>query len=162
MDCEDFSDEKNCSYISLAPGYMKESAPRRFLKEPVVVHLNISMIALFQIDNAEMKFTADFILSLRWRDFRVTFLNLNEFTLLNTLSEEEVESLWKPQLTFDNALGPHETIYDDKVTALLVRGSKPPLLEAVALSKEGIYSMYKKHYIAKNFNNTIQYVRTYN
>ena len=116
---------------------MKEMVPRHaHHREPVTVHLDISIIALYHIDTAEMKFTADFALSLRWSDFRIGLQNLNKRTLLNTLSEEDVDSLWKPQLTFENALGPHQTVYDDKVSALIIRDGDP-LPEDISRSKEG-------------------------
>ncbi len=105
------------------------------VREAVVVYLNVSILALPYIDTAQLKFTADFYLNLRWYDLRVNLQvqkilfiswvssdifshllqDLNEITILNSLSIEDVDSIWKPQLTFVNALGPYQTEYDDQV-----------------------------------------------
>ncbi len=41
------------------------------VREAVVVYLNVSILALPYIDTAQLKFTADFYLNLRWYDLRV-------------------------------------------------------------------------------------------
>ncbi len=41
------------------------------VRDAVVVYLNVSILALPYIDTAQLRFTADFYLNLRWYDLRV-------------------------------------------------------------------------------------------
>ena len=138
FDCPDKSDEQNCTYLVLGADYQKELMPRtvEMRDEPVVVYINVSILTLRSIDTAQMQFTADFFLSLRWHDLRVVLQDLSSIALLNTLSEGIVSNLWKPQLTFLNALGPYQTVYDEKVSAMVIKENEP-LPEDMSRSKEG-------------------------
>ncbi len=102
----------------------------------VDVKMNISILALPVIDTANLVFTVDFILNLRWTDDRLRLTDLNNVSLLNTLSGDIVDKLWKPQLSFVNALGPFETEYDKKVYAIVVKETDPMKLD-MKQPKEG-------------------------
>ncbi len=78
--------------------------------------MNVSILALPYIDTQQLKLTADFYLNLRWYDVRVGLRDLNTINLLNTLSQEDMDNIWKPQLVFTNALGPYQTVYDEQVS----------------------------------------------
>ena len=93
--------------------------------QPLVVYVNVSILALPAIDTIGLKYTADFYLSIRleepifdflpfklyfdlvfrWYDLRIRFRDLNEVTSLNSLSEHDRATIWSPQLAFINALG---------------------------------------------------------
>ncbi len=119
VDCQDKSDELNCTYITIGPDYSKELMPRNSKsKKPVKININISILALPYIDTQQLKFTVDFYLNLSWHDVRLGLKDLNTINLLNTLSQEDVANIWKPQLVFTNALGPYQTVYDDQVRVL--------------------------------------------
>ena len=49
-----------------------------------------------------MLFRNQFKLYMEWSDSRVTFYNLQENSVLNTLVEEEKKKIWTPSLIFDN------------------------------------------------------------
>ena len=65
IDCADKSDEHNCDYLRFGSNYAKELIPRDEKGDPVVVKMNISVIAFPFIDTVNLKFTADFYLNLR-------------------------------------------------------------------------------------------------
>lgn len=136
IDCPDKSDEYNCNYLVFGPNYAKELIPRDREGNPVVVYLNVSILAIPEIDTVNLKFTVDFYLNLRWYDLRLGIQDLNNITLLNTLGEEELDSIWKPQLAFTNALGPFQTEADELTTATIVR-EDDSLPEDPYLSTEG-------------------------
>ena len=50
-------------------------------------------------------FSAQFHLELSWRDFRLEFFNLKKSVDMNTLSREEIQSIWVPRLVFVNTPG---------------------------------------------------------
>ncbi len=137
VQCADKSDELNCSYLSVGHDYSKQLMPSKpHSEDPVVVFINVSIVALPYIDTAQLKFTADYYLNLRWYDLRVDLKDLNRISLLNVLSEDDVSKIWKPQLTFTNALGPFQTEYDGQTTATVIRESEP-LQEDLELATEG-------------------------
>ena len=60
---------------------------------------------LTAIDTAKLKYTVDFFLNMRWYDLRIEFRDLNDIRALNSLSNNDKENIWVPQLDFVNALG---------------------------------------------------------
>ncbi len=73
--------------------------------QPCSVYINVTILALPSIDTVNLKFTSDIYLNLRWYDFRLQFMNLNNATTLNSLSSEDKKHIWTPRLAFVNALG---------------------------------------------------------
>ena len=57
-------------------------------------------------------------------------------TFLNSLSGDDRESIWVPQLGFINALGPFQTTVDELTTGVLIREDNP-LPEDFSFSTEG-------------------------
>jgi hypothetical protein len=84
MDCPDQSDEANCRYISFSNSYLRQLIPtvKRTGSENAVteghqvVYVNATIKTFSSIDTVGLKFTADFYLSLRWFDQRLSFNNL--------------------------------------------------------------------------------------
>ncbi len=133
-------DEANCTYVSVNPSYVKTLMPRGYQSmrqdASVEVKMNISILALPVIDTANLLFTVDYVLNLRWYDERVNIQDLNNVSVLNTLNEDIVDQLWKPKLSFVNALGPYQTVYDDRVYAIVVKESNPQPVD-LTKPKEG-------------------------
>jgi len=69
-------------------------------------------------------------------DSRITFKDLNNLTTLNSLTSQDKEHIWSPQIAFVNALGPFQTGIDDTMSAFLVREGEP-LKEDLTQSTEG-------------------------
>ena len=61
-----------------------------------------------------MLFLCQFKLYLEWFDSRVTFFNLNNNQLLNTLVQDEKQKIWTPSLIFDNTDEKIRTKTDDE------------------------------------------------
>eukprot|EP00094_Tigriopus_californicus_P006421 TCALIF_06184-PA protein Name:"Similar to GLRB Glycine receptor subunit beta (Homo sapiens)" AED:0.20 eAED:0.20 QI:0/1/0.66/1/1/1/6/0/430 len=137
IDCKDKSDEYNCDYLKLGANYAKELIPRDEQGKTFNIYLNISVLALPYIETSTLKFTADFYLNLRWYDLRIDFRDLNNITLLNSLNEVDQNSIWTPRLAFVNALGPYQTVVDEKTAGVLVR-EDDPLDEDVTLPIEAM------------------------
>ena len=56
-----------------AANYAKENVPRDEEGHPVLVYMNVSILAFPFIETTNLKFTADFFLNLRWYDLRIDF-----------------------------------------------------------------------------------------
>ena len=136
-DCADKSDEDDCDYLRFSPNYRNQLVPRNSDGTPHVVYVNVSIFALPRIDTFRMKYTVDFFLSLRWRDNRLKFRDLNNRTATNSLSGADLKAIWSPSISFLYSLGPYQTKVDEMVTAHLVRESDP-LDEDFSTATEGI------------------------
>ena len=74
-DCEDKSDEKDCRVISIPDNYEKTEPPKVTGKiNPIFTRVEILSVDNIDTLNSAMVLTVDF--QLRWRDPRVTFLNI--------------------------------------------------------------------------------------
>ena len=97
-DCEDISDEKGCKIVVIDENnYLKDKPPKE-----TVLKIKIELLKILEIGEVEMLFRCQFKLFLEWFDSRVTFYNLKENQLLNTLVEDEKQNIWTPSMIFDN------------------------------------------------------------
>ena len=121
IDCFDKSDEYYCDYLRFGENYARELIPRDDTGQPLIVYINVSVLAFPSIDTVNLKFIADFFLNLKWYDLRVDFRDLNNVTSLNSLSKTDQEAIWTPKLGFSNALGPFQVGYVVKSKSYLVK-----------------------------------------
>ena len=127
IDCVDKSDEYYCEYLRFGENYAKELVPRDETGSPLIVYMNVSVLAFPFIETVNLKFTADYFLNLKWfvfidffhcillpsitifrYDLRINFQDLNNVTALNSLSNLDKDRIWTPKLGFTNALGPSQ------------------------------------------------------
>lgn len=125
LNCEDGSDESGCNYVVFNDQYVKEIAPIDRDQNNLNVFFNVSILDIPYIDTYEMKLTVSFVLNLRWQDFRLMFQNLNENSDLNSLSKEDRDALWKPNIVIDNALGKGGIEYNDRTISKVITQSSP-------------------------------------
>ncbi len=123
----------------MGKNYAPELQPRDNKGTPLPVYVNVSVLAIPAIDTVNLKYTADFFLSLRWYDLRLDLRDLNDVSTLNSLGPRDLESIWNPSLAFVNALGPFQTEIDSLVDGELIREAEP-LDEDFSTAIEGIKS----------------------
>ncbi len=122
INCADKSDERLCDFMTLGTNYAKEIQPSDAVGGlPLKVYLNVTVMAFSSIDTVNMKFTADVLLRMRWYESRIVVKDLNTNPTINRLNEKDFSSLWTPQLSFANALGPFQTRVDDIASAVFIR-----------------------------------------
>lgn len=102
VECEDFSDEDDCSFINLEPNYNADipSLKPDFKEQMLTVNVQINRI--LELKDVEMNMLIDFFLEIEWIDAGLTFVNLNENMELNLISQKNVHKMWIPKLVFDN------------------------------------------------------------
>ena len=66
IDCVDKSDEYYCEYLRFGENYAKELVPRDETGSPLIVYMNVSVLAFPFIETINLKFTADYFLNLKW------------------------------------------------------------------------------------------------
>ena len=152
LDCIDKSDETYCDYLKYGDDYAESLVPRDKSGDPTFVYMNVSILAFPHIDVINLKFTADYYLSLRWYDYRITYLDLNNMTILNSINEDDMNNIWTPDLGFTNALGPFQTKVDELTHGVLVKESNP-------LDED--LSLYNEAMLFAGANNSVLLVREY-
>ena len=106
--CDDKSDEQNCKLLVLEDGYNKKVPPlvanRKKIEElellPVKVSLTLQKVVA--VEEGEYSVSFKFMITLEWRENRVTYQNLKNDSTNNMLSQEEVNILWLPRVIYWN------------------------------------------------------------
>ncbi len=118
--CTDLSDEDNCYILSLNKNnYRRELAPSqksnldKNIKDKVQIQVNIFVDKVTKIQEMEMSMRVKFSVNLSWLDQRLSFINLKNETGLNAILGQEIESIWFPSLTFNNALEDRKILSDE-------------------------------------------------
>ena len=133
-DCNDRSDEKGCSLITLSDGYDKNTAPFKMEHAiiPVTVNVTIRLLKMMGIDEPKNTIDLQFEIMLEWIDYRLDFNNLKEQTYLNALTEEDKKNIWLPIVVFDNT--------DQKETTRL--GVEWEWTTSVTITREGNFTRH--------------------
>ena len=100
FDCDDKSDESNCNLLKLDENSFLTLHPPMQEKK-LNIEISIDLLSIFNIDEINMKFHCKLRLTMKWRDSRLTFVNLMEKG--NILSLDNIASIWIPILEFDNS-----------------------------------------------------------
>ena len=79
------------------------------------------------INEVENTINFQFEIILEWRDYRISYSNLKNQAFLNTLTQENIESIWLPLVVYDNT--------DQKETTRL--GWTTEWSTSVVVSREG-------------------------
>ena len=128
------SDEKGPDLLTLTEGYKKIIPPftvddrtTEYDIIPVTVNVSLRLLTVMNIDENDNTIDLQFEIILTWKDYRISFSNLNDQTFLNALTEKNIESIWLPLVVYDNT--------DQKETTRL--GWKTEWKTTVVGSKEG-------------------------
>ena len=100
FDCDDKSDESNCNLLKLDENSFLTLHPPMQEKK-LNIEISIDLLSIFNIDEINMKFHCKLRLTMKWRDSRLTFVNLMDKG--NILSSNNIASIWIPILEFDNS-----------------------------------------------------------
>ncbi len=86
--------------------------------------MNVSILAFAEINTVTLAITVDFILLMKWNDPRLVFNNLLESVDLNSLSEQNMNQLWTPSLSFSNGRQAEGTVVDSGTLSHVQRAGK--------------------------------------
>jgi hypothetical protein len=98
-DCQDGTDEVDCTIISLPKNYNKEVTSNNLKSD---LNITVEINNILSIDENMGKIRITMRLIMEWCDSRLTFLNLKNISKLNVLSEYEYSLIWKPKIIFVN------------------------------------------------------------
>ena len=148
FDCKDESDENDCRLIHMNEhSYTKEMPPFK-IGQSVQINCSILLLSINKIElpstfNAKMKLILD------WKDYRLTFVNLQPDG--NLLEQELREKIWIPPLQFKNA--EWRTLKNDEETTIsIIRTGEFELNDISEVHEARLY---------KGDENMLQYSRKY-
>ena len=123
-DCNDGSDEKDCSILTLDESqYRKSYAPKpSSVNEKLDVSIRLNVQRIDTILELKSSYQIRFMMITKWRDSRINFVNLRS-GLTNIVSDETAKTLWIPPLEIPEALTETNLDYDDKSSLLVLRES---------------------------------------
>ena len=93
--------------LSLRKGYNKHVPPFSRTKfsrtiDPLSVNVSLRLLEVMDINARENTVDLKFEVILEWRDHRITYNNLKEVSFLNTLTRDDMESIWLPIVVYQN------------------------------------------------------------
>ena len=101
-DCRDESDENDCNVLVLKHGYNKNVPPTSTGHEKVNISVSINLLKLVDIDEDDYSIEIQFKITLHWKENRATYHNLKENDNLNALTQNDIETLWLPNVIYEN------------------------------------------------------------
>ena len=106
-DCDDASDEEQCSLVQIPKSYDKILSPVKYdeINNPVHLLTQINIINVDIVDALHMQIGITFEAQIKWNDDRLNFRNIDP-TGKNLLSRETSGKLWLPceNIIHDNAI----------------------------------------------------------
>ena len=99
--CMDKSDESGCRILDYQNGYDKLIVPET-RNGKVNVTVSVESQNALDINEVADSIAWKFVLERTFLDKRLKYINLKEDSKLNKLSKEEVDSLWFPNIVFEN------------------------------------------------------------
>ena len=78
-----------------------------------------------EVSTEHLRFAANFLLTLRWRDNQICYENLNKVANLNKIERIDRDRMWIPNVVFRNAITPSSTTLNEDTQILLNREHEP-------------------------------------
>jgi hypothetical protein len=107
MNCRDMSDEKDCQLLVLDKHSYNMRVPpivqtggNNF--QPAEVAVSIFLLKIVSMEEEAHKIELQFTITLQWKENRATYYNLKTNTALNSLSAEDINTIWLPLITYAN------------------------------------------------------------
>ena len=106
--CRDESDEMNCQLIIIKnrEGYNKNIPPIESGPDgsviPADVSILITLMKVVEIEEVDHSIHLQFQISLSWKENRVKYQNMKEESSLNTLTDDDIKTIWLPLVVYDN------------------------------------------------------------
>lgn len=151
--CQDLSDEDDCTLIAFPSGYRLQIPPEPRIKGvPQYINVSFSFLRFLRIADTEYSFTAEFVLDTSWSDGRLSFHNLRNDSDDNKASTGEHERLWRPSIKFTNVLDGNVRVLEQRITVTRTGHPMSHSFNQVAVGK----SCLKVTVIAINIPNLVQ------
>nr|XP_045609608.1 uncharacterized protein LOC123765175 [Procambarus clarkii] len=138
-DCIDFSDENGCHLVSKPESYRGERPPDAIeLNKPLQLLAKVQVLRFTEINDVGRIVSLEMNVNIVWKDTRLKYLNLKNTMEWNTLSQQEIDSIWRPILEFPNVQDGQVRMLKEKLYA--EKGGNPLPPEYNDIKMEAVYS----------------------
>ena len=121
VDCEDYSDEIECTVANILSSYSKAiNPPPRPGESKAKVMLSLKLEAILKLDELEEIMYVKYVLVTKWTDPGLEFHNLKMNVDENVLSQVEQIRIWIPKIVFENTKSKKTSVLDaDSIIRIL-------------------------------------------
>ncbi|XP_042204684.1 uncharacterized protein LOC121854236 [Homarus americanus] len=136
-DCDDETDEDNCSILQIPAGYRSFKPPKNIANasQPLQPHIIFKFLRFLNIADVQQAIHLEFIVTMSWMDSRLKYRNLRSIIHANKLSSEEKGSIWRPELEFPNVKDGQLNLLKENVFVQKVDDSLPVDFNVVNMDK---------------------------
>nr|XP_053657227.1 LOW QUALITY PROTEIN: uncharacterized protein LOC128706291 [Cherax quadricarinatus] len=136
-DCLDKSDEINCNFLQIPSGYSVDMPPPKEQNAAVPVYIFVEITSVRRLDIMSFKIALDVILSLFWRDGRLTMRNLREDFNLNKVQDHK--NVWMPRLQMEDGSRSLADLLLRSELLMVQRDGRPAIDDDVRLFEDDVY-----------------------
>merc|ERR1719228_2412383 len=105
----------DCNLIKFKSSYLKQLSPPPQQNEKLLkVFISMDILLISKVDEIGQIFSVQFRMSAKWKDTRLTFLNLKRNVNLNVLELDDQQKIWTPVIIFKNTLHSDQSLIDHK------------------------------------------------
>lgn len=136
-DCDDETDEDNCSILEVPEGYRSFKPPKNVEEpnEPLKPEVQFQFIRFLEIDDVLEAIQLEFVVQLTWMETRFKYYNLDDDMYANMMSVDNVNQTWRPSLKFPNIKGGELNMLEENLFVKKIAKSLPPNFKTVDMSK---------------------------
>ena len=128
FDCQDESDEIECTLVVLKESYRKTVPPVGLVKKhkdrkliPASVRVSLTFRDISAIKEKDNEIIIKFMAEFEWTESRATYHNLKKDMAQNTLEHHDVNRLWVPNLIYANNPDDDDTISGLKKSKIKIK-----------------------------------------
>ena len=127
-DCQDGSDEANCTFLHVSKYQRDTERPPVELRDgkilPLILNVTFNAVQLFEINEADFRFDLYFIIEIQWFDRTLNFEFLKLEDRENYLYESSKSKIWTPTLEESDVVDVVKSRLDE---VMVLRRGRPSL-----------------------------------
>lgn len=140
-ECDDGSDEDDCSVAVLGKGYRRHLPPVDRHGSKIKVAPTFMLQRFVNVDDINMVITLEFLVELKWRDGRLKFKHLDTTGKRTLLGEDDMKSIWTPTTRLVNLEGGQAQLLDTIVEVATANNATKPSLTSIEMGKTVVCAM---------------------
>ncbi|XP_071530506.1 uncharacterized protein [Panulirus ornatus] len=130
-DCEDGSDEVDCSIIEVVDELQRDLPPPGPQESALELVPSLTLTRIAEVDDINMAITLEFWLSLTWIDNRLKLRHLNEKKKDTILSEVDAQKVWQPRYQLVNLDGGQKELLSNNLMVRSANNATTPHFNSV-------------------------------
>ncbi|ROT78506.1 putative gamma-aminobutyric acid receptor subunit delta [Penaeus vannamei] len=124
------SDEEDCGLVNIPKGYIQYLAPRGPRNSPLPLIPIVTLVRVAHVDNINMAIDVEFVVSITWRDDRLSFQHLST-SGEKFISKEDVTRMWMPQFQILDLVDAKYKLLENIVIVSTSKGAQLPVFNSI-------------------------------